>query len=104
MNKFGLSAAQYEIISNILDKYLDNEQSVIIYGSRAKGNYEQGSDLDLAIKGNHKKNILGSLIDEIDESNFPYLCDITYLNKIENQNLKDHINRVGKIFYERGNI
>ena len=29
----------------------DSIESVIIYGSRAKGNYQVGSDIDLTIKG-----------------------------------------------------
>ena len=101
MNKFGLSPKQHKILSDILEKYINSKQVVIIYGSRAKGNYQQGSDLDLVIKGSYEQDILGNLIDEINESDFPYLCDITYLNRIENQNLKDHIKRVGKVFYEK---
>ena len=101
MNNFGLLPKEYQIISRILEKYLLSSQSVVVYGSRAKGNYKETSDIDLVIKGDYKKDIIGNLLDEIDESNFPYLCDISYFEKITSQNLKEHINRVGKVFYEK---
>jgi hypothetical protein len=40
-------------------------------------------------------------LDEIDESYIPYLFDISIYEQLNSESLKDHINRVGKIFYQR---
>lgn len=50
--KFGLNEQSIRIITDILKKYPEIEQA-IIYGSRAKGNYRIGSDIDLTFKGQH---------------------------------------------------
>jgi predicted nucleotidyltransferase len=66
---------------------------LIVFGSRAKGNYKKGSDVDLAIIGNEKK--LSYYLNE--ETNLPYFFDVINLQKITNKNLIEHIKRVGKI-------
>jgi len=99
--EFGITEKNKLIICNIFAKYLTNQQ-VIIYGSRAKGKFDKASDVDLAIKGSPISNyLLSEIADDIDESDFPYLCDIQHISQIKNQNLIDHINRVGKKFYEK---
>lgn len=73
----------------------------IIYGSRAKGNYRKGSDIDLVLKGeNLTINDVLKLEDDLDELLLPYLFDISILHHIKNPNLLGHIERVGKIFYK----
>lgn len=72
---------------------------VIVYGSRAKGNYTERSDLDLVIKNTDKldANLLFDLKDEVDDSDFPYLVDLQYYDQIQNPSLREHIDRVGKV-------
>ena len=48
--KFGLPSATIEQINHVLDHYSCIEK-VFIYGSRAKGNYKLGSDVDLTLMG-----------------------------------------------------
>ena len=48
---FGLYPNSYKQILSIFQKH-ENIEKVIIYGSRAKGNYREGSDIDLTILGN----------------------------------------------------
>jgi predicted nucleotidyltransferase len=80
----------------------ENIDEVILYGSRAKGNYKPGSDIDLTLKGNglnlEQLNIINN---ELDDLLLPYAFDISIFHQISNPDLIDHINRVGKIFYKR---
>ncbi len=75
-------------------------ESVTIYGSRALGSFREGSDIDLTLKGSDLDyDILARVTREIDGLNLPYLFDISLFHKIDNPDLIDHINRIGKEFY-----
>ena len=87
---YGLKDKELQEIKQILD---DNQiEKAILFGSRAKGNYLPGSDVDIAIIGNENK--LSDALNE--ESRLIYHFDIINLEKIQNPNLKAHIARVGK--------
>ena len=99
---FGLSAQQSAQLIALFDKHLQ-QGKVIVYGSRANGNHNKRSDMDLVIQSaNADRHLLAALCDDVMESDFPYLCDIFYLEEIANPRLLDHIRRVGKVFYEKG--
>nr|WP_314895547.1 nucleotidyltransferase domain-containing protein [uncultured Flavobacterium sp.] len=101
MMKFGLNKETISKINSVFVKHSEIEK-VIIYGSRAKGNFRNGSDVDLTLFGNELKDgLVGEINLEIDDLNTPYLFDISIYNQLTSESLKDHINRVGKIFYER---
>lgn len=87
---YGLSKDELNTIKKVL-KTLDIEK-VILFGSRAKGNYKKGSDVDLAIIGDEKQ--VSYWLNE--ETNLPYFFDIINLHKITNKNLIDHIQKIGK--------
>lgn len=99
--KFGLDDEVIEKINTVFSKYLVIDV-VLIYGSRAKGTFTSGSDIDLTLKG---KNIDYSTVRnvemEIDDLLLPYSFDISNLTDISNPDLVDHINRVGQVFYEK---
>lgn len=100
--QFGLSQKSIESICGVFKLYPEIEE-VIIYGSRAKGNYKPGSDVDLALKG---KNIAYYTILEVkytleEKLPLPYFFDVVHYNDIGNSDLVDHIDRVGKIFYKQ---
>lgn len=101
--KFGLKETVIEKINTLCQKYGDIER-VIIYGSRAKGNYKPGSDIDLTIVGDIDLSTMFKLEDEIDDLLLPYLIDLSILQKIENPDLLDHIRRVGQGFYQKQEI
>ncbi|MDO5054256.1 nucleotidyltransferase domain-containing protein [Pasteurella oralis] len=101
MEKFGLSQRNIKIIIDILAKYPEIE-SAIIYGSRAKGNYRIGSDIDLTFKGkNLTDKTLSRIWHDLDDSDSPYLFDLSIYHHLTHQPFIDHIDRVGKIFYQR---
>lgn len=102
--KFGLKEETISKINAVFEK-IPEVHKVIIYGSRAKGNYRIGSDIDLTLKGaNLTSNILSKIVDEIDELNTPYLFDISIFEKLNAPDLEEHINRVGQIFYSKNKM
>lgn len=101
MFQFGLNDKQKNIIKNILAHYPEVEQA-IIYGSRVKGNYREGSDIDLTLKGeNLTQDILSKIWLELDDSYSPYLFDLSLYNQLTNLDLIEHIDKVGQVFYQK---
>jgi predicted nucleotidyltransferase len=77
-------------------KLLQKVDSVILFGSRAKGTFSNGSDIDIALKGeNIVLNDVLDLLNALDELLLPYKFDIVIFDRIEDDVLKEHINRVG---------
>ena len=102
MNTFGITEKSYQLLLNAFIKFEEVEQ-VILFGSRAKGNYKKGSDIDLAIKGKNSSpslalNLKAYLNEELP---IPYFVDVIDYNSLNYQELKEHINRVGKPFYKK---
>jgi predicted nucleotidyltransferase len=93
---FGISAETLAKIITCLQKYPDIVW-VKIYGSRAKGNYERGSDIDLAYSS--LNDISADLLDALDELPTPYLFDVTHYESLKHEGLKAHIDRVGQVIY-----
>jgi len=101
MVKFGLKEETIDKINAVFAKYPEVEE-VIVYGSRAKGNYREGSDIDITLKGNTLKDEIRSKIWlDIDDLNTPYLFDISIFEKLNAPSLEEHIKRVGKVFYRK---
>src|SRR5690554_2461524 len=98
--KFGLNKETIDSITACLVR-IPHVEEAIIYCSRAKGNYRKGSDIDLALKGEQlsPKDVL-KLEHDLDELLLPYMFDISIIHQINNQDLLDHIHRVGKEFYK----
>lgn len=98
---FGLPDKLVEKIINILQNHSEVEES-IIYGSRAKGNYREGSDIDMVLKGEQlTEAIRNQIFWEIDELNSPYSLDLSIYHQITSQKLIQHIDRVGQTLYNR---
>ncbi|HTG65154.1 MAG TPA: nucleotidyltransferase domain-containing protein, partial [Flavobacterium sp.] len=73
---FGIYPKSYLEIIQILEKYPSIEK-VVIYGSRAKGNAREGSDIDITLFGNPTYQDLSELRDDLEDSYIPYLFDIS---------------------------
>jgi len=98
---FGLKDAHIELIRSVFRRH-PSVESAIIYGSRAKGNFKNGSDIDLTLQGSILDlTILMKIEDELDDLLLPYKIDLSIFEKIENPDLVDHINRVGIEFYRK---
>ena len=99
--KFGLKKRTLQKIIGVIASVQEVDQA-ILYGSRAKGNNREGSDIDITLKGEKlslkELNHLSLALDDLD---LPYLFDLSILHHIENDDLLDQIQRVGKILYSR---
>lgn len=96
---YGLTPETINQIKSICRHYPQIEE-VILYGSRAMGSFKNGSDIDLTLKG-HDLNldVLTRLSNELDDTDLPYMFDLSIYNHIQNHSLLDHIERVGVVFY-----
>ena len=99
--KFGLSTQDIQKITSVLATHPEVE-SAILYGSRAKGNFKNGSDIDLTLLGkNLNLTVLNKISLEIDDLLLPYMFDLSIFHFINDKDMLEHIERVGKIFYEQ---
>lgn len=96
--KFGLNQETLKVIQEVLADHPKVEQAVL-YGSRAIGNFRYNSDLDLTLKG-EKLSLTEQLAieNELDDLLFPDQIDLSIFEHIDHQDLRDHINSVGKVF------
>lgn len=99
-SNLGLRDNDLKIILSLLQSEKAVEQA-IVFGSRAKGNYRNGSDVDIALKG---KNLDFRIVSHLsyvlnEETPMPYRFDLLNYQTLNNDALKEHINRVGKEIY-----
>ena len=100
MNQFGLKPEAIAQINQIFAEYPEISKA-ILYGSRAKGNYKNGSDIDLTLSSdrlNHRQ--LLQIQNQIDDLLLPYSIDLSIFSSIDNLHLIEHVDRVGITFYE----
>lgn len=75
--KFGLKEKNFTFISETLKNHLGNDSIVWCFGSRARGDFKEFSDLDLMIENVPEgMNILGKLDEIFEESNLPIKIDL----------------------------
>ena len=98
---YGLKKGYIQKIKSVLAKSSDIENA-ILYGSRAKGNYREGYDIDICLVGrNLTLNTLLRVETELDDLLLPCNIDVSIFEKIENSDLTEHIKRVGVVIYEK---
>lgn len=80
-------------------------EEMVILGSRAMGNYKRGSNVDIALKGrNISRTILIRFSYDLNEE-YPLLTfDVINYGDILNEELRKHIDEVGKTIYKNGCI
>lgn len=100
MSLFGLNLRERRLLVTVFRRHPEIEE-VRIFGSRAKGNHDLSSDIDLAFWGNINSQLLGRLAGELDELPLPYTFDLSIYDHIQNHDLKDHIDRAGSTLYRR---
>ena len=97
--KFGLSDTVIKELQDVFRRHA-NIEKVLIFGSRSKGNYRAGSDIDLAVIGKDiDYNLLLSILCEIDDLDLLYTVDMLDYQKKKGTPIGDHIDRVGQVFY-----
>ncbi len=99
---YGLTEEDLAVIRNAARRYPAIEQ-LILFGSRAKGNYKPGSDVDLAIKGHDIDYDTALHLAEVlnEETLLPYFFDVVHYESLTEPRLVEHIDRVGKPLLSR---
>ncbi len=97
MNRYGL---RDEVIKSIIDigkKY--GLERILIFGSRARGDYRERSDIDLAVCGGDDSGRFELDIDE----DVPTLLkfDVVHTDKPVQQELLESIEKEGVVIYEK---
>ncbi|HUT56026.1 MAG TPA: nucleotidyltransferase domain-containing protein [bacterium] len=99
--KHGLPHETVAKIHAVIARFPQVEKA-IIYGSRAKGNFKTGSDIDLTLIGPAlTPDIRDTIASELDDLLLPYTIDLSLYKDLNHQDLKEHIERVGMVFYQR---
>ncbi len=98
---YGLSD---EIIQSLREVFREqpNVREVILFGSRAKGNYTTGSDIDLAVRADNLSfRQLMDIHARIEDLELLYKVDVINYDKVAGTPIGEHIDRVGRILYQR---
>lgn len=74
----------------------------VLYGSRAKGTFRPGSDIDLTLWGEGLDwRQCSRIAAEVDELLLPWEVDLSVFAELTHAGLREHIERVGVVFYLR---
>ncbi|WP_347553073.1 nucleotidyltransferase domain-containing protein (plasmid) [Pseudalkalibacillus hwajinpoensis] len=76
---------------------------VVLFGSRARGDHSDRSDIDLAITtvncSHTEQNLIALAVEEMTT---PSKIDILFTNRLQKEKLLANINKEGMIIYEQG--
>ena len=101
MSRHGLSARTVQQIQGALARFPEVERAAL-FGSRAKGTAQRGSDIDLALYGKGLDwRMLGRIEDELDDLLLPYTFSLLHHHDRTDSEVAAHVARVGVAFYER---
>lgn len=101
-SRFGLKDDTIQRICGVFAKFPQVERAVL-YGSRAKGDFKNGSDIDLTLHGGADLtlDLQQKIMLDLDDLLLPYTIDLSIFAQISDPDVLDHIRRVGTTFYER---
>lgn len=100
MKSTGLGQRELELMRSVFLRHPVVEK-VVLYGSRAKGTHRPESDIDLTLVGVDDDLEAEVLACELDELPLPYHFDVKAFGAIRHAPLREHIDRVGIVLYER---
>ena len=94
--RFGLKERYYEELKALYFLF-PNIDGIIIFGSRARGDYRENSDIDIALKGNLTKLEIALIKEYLEESRIPYTTDVIEYEKIIDKKFKEEIDKEGEV-------
>ncbi len=98
---YGLSAHTMAAIAAVLTHFPQVEHA-ILHGSRARGNFRPGSDIDLCLEGTGLAvPLLFKIAHALDNLLLPYKIDLSIHEQIDHPELLAQIERLGISFYRR---
>lgn len=96
MEQTGIREKVLQEISELAQKY--EIEQVILFGSRARGDYHRTSDIDLAVRGGNRTRFILD-VDELTSTLLKY--DIVDLDEPVDSSFMESIEKEGKIIYEK---
>lgn len=97
----GLPTATIEKVCSVLERFPEVERAVL-FGSRAKGTYKPGSDIDLSLEGPALEwRVVGRMYGALDDLLLPYKFSLIVHDKALDPEVAAHIARVGIVVFER---
>ena len=98
--QYGLKQQYIDELRAIL-RDIPGIEEAVLHGSRARGDYGRGSDIDICLKGEQiTPSDVVSLKTALYESRIPYFFDVCVWNNIKNEDFKNNIIRDGKVIFE----
>ena len=100
MNEFGLDQKCIVTIQSVFKKY-NGISKVALFGSRAKNQFNNRSDIDIVLfEDNSKKtSVVRDILFELEELDIPYSFDVISYNYIHYLPLKGHIDQYKRVIY-----
>ena len=100
--KYGLSTQALQKIRDVFMRY-PLVEAAVLYGSRARGDYKNGSDIDLTLHGGDAltHTILSRIANDLDDQLLPYTIDLSIFKNIRNPEMVEQIERVGIPLYKK---
>ena len=101
VSEFGLSSRILADLRQVFRRFPEVER-VLIYGSRARGDYQPYSDIDLAIVApTMTPQRFAELWSALEDLPLIFRLDVVHWDRLGNPRLKEEIRRQGKILYQR---
>jgi predicted nucleotidyltransferase len=99
-NTFGLTERDMQTLTDIFQKYPE-VKSVCLFGSRAKGTFKQGSDIDLAVMNEGVSDkTMRAIKADFEDSSLLYNVDVVDFAGVKHKELREHVRRVGVAIYD----
>ncbi len=100
--KYGLSLQTRQKIGAVFSRYPQIEEAVL-YGSRARGDFKNGSDIDVTLRGTDDLTgtLLSRIATDLDDQLLPYTIDLSLLKDIRNPEMMAEIEAVGVPLYKK---
>lgn len=100
-DEFGFLPRERQWMNDIFAS-IPHIEKVMLFGSRAKGNYRPFSDVDITLIGDELTDRdFYDVCEKLDDSDLPYFYDVSIFKKLTDRDFINHIKRVGKFIYAR---
>lgn len=96
--EYGLTQETYNKIKELINKY--SQYTFKIFGSRARGDYKKGSDIDIAVIDDVDDKTKFNIMNDFDLLDIPYMVDLVFIQDVTKEEFLKSIKRDGVNFHE----
>ena len=99
--KYGIPEKEWDRVVRTIARE-ERVLGIVLYGSRAKETFRDGSDIDLCLEAPDLDfQALRKIENDLDDLLLPWKIDVAVRQRIDDPDLLEHIGRVGKTLYLR---